>query len=34
MTDSKIESARNLLASEVPPGDVDGNLGVTVPTLY
>jgi DNA invertase Pin-like site-specific DNA recombinase len=34
MTDSKIESARKLLASGVPPRDVAKNLGVSVPTLY
>ena len=34
MTDSKIESARKLLASGVPPKDVARNLGVSVPTLY
>jgi DNA invertase Pin-like site-specific DNA recombinase len=34
MTDSKIESAKRLLASGVPPRDVAGNLGVSVPTLY
>ncbi|MFT4066553.1 recombinase family protein [Paraburkholderia sp.] len=34
MTDSKIESARKLLASGVPPRDVARNLGVSVPTLY
>lgn len=34
MTDSKIESARRLLASGVPPKDVAKNLGVSVPTLY
>ncbi|MDX2243072.1 MAG: recombinase family protein [Leptolyngbyaceae cyanobacterium bins.302] len=34
MTDSKIESARSLLASGVPPSDVAKNLGVSVPTLY
>jgi DNA invertase Pin-like site-specific DNA recombinase len=34
MTDSKIESARTLLASGVPPKDVAKNLGVSVPTLY
>ena len=33
MTDSKIESAKKLLASGVPPKDVDRNLGVSVPTL-
>jgi len=34
MTDSKIESARKLLAGGVPPRDVAKNLGVSVPTLY
>jgi DNA invertase Pin-like site-specific DNA recombinase len=34
MTDSKIESAKKLLASGVPPRDVAKNLGVSVPTLY
>jgi DNA invertase Pin-like site-specific DNA recombinase len=34
MTDSKIESARKLLASGVPPKDVARNLGVSIPTLY
>ena len=34
MTDSKIESARKLLASGVSPRDVAKNLGVSVPTLY
>ena len=34
MTDSKIRSAKKLLASGVPPRDVAGNLGVSVPTLY
>ncbi len=34
MTDSKIESARRLLASGVPPREVAKNLGVLVPTLY
>lgn len=34
MTDSKIASARKLLASGVPPRDVARNLGVSVPTLY
>jgi DNA invertase Pin-like site-specific DNA recombinase len=34
MTDSKIASARKLLASGVPPKDVASNLGVSVPTLY
>lgn len=34
MTESKIKSARKLLASGVPPRDVAGNIGVSVPTLY
>jgi DNA invertase Pin-like site-specific DNA recombinase len=34
MTGSKIESAKKLLASGVPPKDVAKNLGVSVPTLY
>jgi DNA invertase Pin-like site-specific DNA recombinase len=34
MTDSKIESARKLLAGGTPPKDVARNLGVSVPTLY
>ena len=34
MTNSKIESARKLLASGVPPRDVAKNLGVSVPNLY
>jgi len=34
MTDSKIESARRLLANGVPPRDVALNLDVSIPTLY
>lgn len=34
MTDSKIESAKKLLANGVPPRDVAKNLGVSMPTLY
>jgi DNA invertase Pin-like site-specific DNA recombinase len=34
MTDSKIESAKKLLASGVPPKDMANNLGVSVPALY
>lgn len=34
MTDSKIESAKKLLANGVPPRDVAKNLGVSIPTLY
>ena len=34
MTESKIASAKKLLASGVPPKDVAENLGVSIPTLY
>ena len=34
MTDSKVASAKKLLANGVPPKDVAKNLGVSVPTLY
>ena len=34
MTDSKIESAKKLLVSGIPPRDVAKNIGVSVPTLY
>lgn len=34
MTSSKIESAKKLLASGIPPRDVAKNLGVSVSTLY
>ena len=34
MTPGKVESARKLLASGMPPKDVAKNLGVSVPTLY
>lgn len=34
MTDSKIESAKKLLADGVAPLDVANNLGVSIPTLY
>ena len=34
MTSSKIASAKNLLASGMPPKDVANNLGVSIPTLY
>jgi DNA invertase Pin-like site-specific DNA recombinase len=34
MTSSKIESAKKLLGSGIPPRDVAKNLGVSVPTLY
>lgn len=34
MTDSKIESAKKLLANGVPPKEVAKNLSVSVPTLY
>jgi len=34
MTEGKVEAARSLLASGVPPHDVATNLGVSVATLY
>ena len=34
MTDSKIESAKKLLADGIPPKEVAGNLGISIPTLY
>ena len=34
MTDSKIESAKKLLASGIPPRDVATYLGISVPTLF
>jgi DNA invertase Pin-like site-specific DNA recombinase len=34
MTDSKIESAKKLLANGVSPKDVAENLGISIPTLY
>lgn len=34
MTQSKIESAKQLLASGTLPRDVAQNLGISVPTLY
>jgi transposase len=34
MTESKVASAKKLLASGIPPRDVAKNLGVSVPTLY
>jgi DNA invertase Pin-like site-specific DNA recombinase len=34
MTDSKIESAKKLLATGTPPRDVAKNLGISIPTLY
>jgi len=34
MTDSKIQSAKRLLADGLPPKDVANDLGVSVPTLY
>ena len=34
MTDSKMESAKKLLKSGVPPRDVAQNLGISIPTLY
>jgi DNA invertase Pin-like site-specific DNA recombinase len=34
MTPSKVQSARQLLLSGVPPREVARNLGVSIPTLY
>jgi DNA invertase Pin-like site-specific DNA recombinase len=34
MTDSKLLAARKLLEEGVPPKDVAGDLGVSIPTLY
>ena len=34
MTNSKIESAKKLLADGMPPRDVAKDLGVSIPTLY
>ena len=34
MTPSKVESAKKLLASGIPPKEVASNLGVSIPTLY
>ncbi|EDT8879108.1 recombinase family protein [Salmonella enterica subsp. enterica] len=34
MTSSKIEAAKKLLSSGIPPRDVAKDLGVSVPTLY
>jgi DNA invertase Pin-like site-specific DNA recombinase len=34
MTDSKLQSAKRLLADGVPPKNVAADLGVSVPTLY
>jgi DNA invertase Pin-like site-specific DNA recombinase len=34
MTDSKIKSAKKLLANGIPPRDIAKNLGVSIPTLY
>ena len=34
LTESKVESAKKLLASGVPPRDVAKDLGVSIPTLY
>jgi DNA invertase Pin-like site-specific DNA recombinase len=34
MTDSKIESAKKLLASGIPAREVAANLGISIPTLY
>jgi DNA invertase Pin-like site-specific DNA recombinase len=33
-TDSKIESAKKLLSSSIPPKDVARNLDVSIQTLY
>ena len=34
MTDSKLKSARKLLADGIPPKEVANNLGISIPTLY
>ena len=34
MTDSKIASAKKLLANGTPPADVAKDLGISIPTLY
>ena len=34
MTDTKLESARKLLGSGIPPRDVAASLGVSVATQY
>lgn len=34
MTDSKIESAKKLIASGISPRDVADNLNISIPTLY
>lgn len=34
MTDSKLASAKNLLADGIPARDVAYNLGISIPTLY
>jgi len=34
MTESKMDSAKKLLASGIPPRDVAKDLGISVPTLY
>ena len=34
MTNSKIESAKKLLASRIPPKEVASNLGISISTLY
>jgi DNA invertase Pin-like site-specific DNA recombinase len=34
MSSSKIESAKKLLATSIPPREVAANLGVSIPTLY
>jgi len=34
VTESKIKSAKKLLASGIPPRDVASNFGVSIPMLY
>ena len=34
MTESKVESAKRLLANGMPPRDVALNLSLSIPTLY
>lgn len=34
MTDGKVEAARQLLASGIPPREVASTLGVSIATLY
>lgn len=34
MSESKLESAKKLLVSGIPPKEVAKNLGISVPTLY